>query len=135
MIGRENEMSLEDALKAVLEGDASAMDVMSRVSQVDVRLAAENLDSPPILEKESVRRILRSVREDEPSRRAAQLWAEFVSFGVLAGGVEQDALEIVYAPTAEEAIAETLFRLREIDDPVIGRLTREDIGELLMMLQ
>jgi hypothetical protein len=122
----------EEALRAIVAGDVGVIDSLYKMRQQDLARTAQRLGGLS-LRPDALRRVLEDVRDRRASRRSAQLWADFVSFGTV-DPRGRDAIDFDVSEDNDEAISEALFRLREIDDEVIGELTNDDIESLLTTL-
>lgn len=126
---------LIDALARVLDGDVSAVPVISKAEHVDVQDAAASLQRELVVTRAAALAVLTSLDDGSCSPEEVQAWASFVSCGYAPGARPPiRPVDIDYEEAWEDAIVEAVARLDEIGDVVDGTVTRSEIGLLLQLL-
>lgn len=123
-------MTADDALRAVLAGDVTAMNEISEYSQAQLADAAGTTGLA--LRASAVAAVLARYEAGELSPRETQRWAAFVRWGHLVDGSSGPVrpLDIDYEADHEDAIVEALARLDELGDLIDGELRDGEAAEL-----
>lgn len=120
------------ALNDALLGATSAVNDLEGEDWADLRTAAAQ--PALILTAHAVAAVFSNYIEGQASRIDVQRWAALMRWGYVAGRSNQ-ALDITFEPSHEDAIVEALARLDELGDVIDGEISAAEADELLRGLE
>lgn len=127
-------MNVKAALKASVEGDVNALNILREVPHEGVAEAAEGMEL--VLTRESLAIVLRKLMRQDISETHVQQWASFMRRGFIARQRRPiRPISIEYQSCYDQQIADIIARLDEIGDVVDGDPPTEgEISDFLALL-
>lgn len=120
--------SLESKIYEFVAGGVELFSLLSKANNDRIFQAIESSGRRLVVTRGGTLRVLHGLLDRTITAPAAQAWASFVRWGLVAGGVNTArALGIEFEEAHEDLIIEIVARLDEIGDIVDGDLTDEEI--------
>lgn len=134
MIYMDRKLTPQDLVDAV-NGDLEAFALVLKQPHTIIQECRQAL-SELVLLPEVVRNVLIQLQRHVASPPEVQQWASFVMHGYVAGSKGGPILpiDIDYAPSTEEQIADVILRLDEIGDLIDGEISDDELASMIQKL-
>jgi len=121
-------------LELAIEGDASRLDNLRRLSGPELHWAWEQSSRPKVT-RAAVLSVFMALRDSRITPDQASHWAVFASRGYIPGPVDIRPIDTEYEPADDDAIVDALNRLEGVNDEIDGPLEPEEFEHLIDSLR
>lgn len=138
-----NKSEILTAVQSLILGDLSQIESLRSISHSEIQMALEKQKLPKLTQK-TVLEILTQFSKGLIPQTTIKHWALLMLRGIWGtwqttslvkdSKLNAIAIEIVFEPSFEDQIVETLSRLDELGDAVDGKLNQTDLNKMIQTL-